>query len=66
MAAPNGKGSTPVRSLRIDDDPWVPARAIAALKGETLKDVVVRALERYVRNGEYLLLEANNDEGDQS
>ena len=58
MAAPTGKGSTPMRGFRCADDPWETAKAIAALKGETITDVLVRALETYVRNGEHLLLEA--------
>lgn len=52
MAAPTGKGVTPVRSLRIPDDPWLPAKAKAARKGETITDVIVRALEAYNAEGE--------------
>lgn len=57
MAAPTGNGNTKPRSVRVADDSWEAAKAVAAAKGETVTDVVVRALEAYVRNGEYLLPE---------
>lgn len=50
MAAPTGKGVTPVRSVRIPDNPWEPAKAKAARKGESLADVIERALIAYVAN----------------
>ena len=40
---------TPVRSVRIPDDVWRAAQAKAAAEGETVTDVVLRALKRYVR-----------------
>ena len=40
---------TPVRSVRIPDDVWRAAQAKAAAEGETVTDVVLRALRRYVR-----------------
>jgi hypothetical protein len=40
---------TPPRSIRIPDDLWNAAKAKAAERGETVTDVVVRALERYVK-----------------
>lgn len=39
----------PTRSIRIPDDLWNAAKRIAADRGETITDVVIRALERYVR-----------------
>lgn len=42
---------TPMRSFRIPDEVYRAAQAKAAEKGETLTDVVRRALERYVRRG---------------
>jgi hypothetical protein len=39
---------TPPRSVRIPDALWAAATARAAEKGETVTDVLRRALERYV------------------
>lgn len=41
---------TPRRSFRIPDDLWDAARAKAKERGETVTDVVIRALKRYVRS----------------
>lgn len=38
-----------MRSLRVEDELWHAAQAKAAEKGETLSDVIRKALERYVR-----------------
>ena len=43
------KPKTPLRSLRISDGLWQAAQAKAAERGESVTDVVRRALERYVR-----------------
>ncbi len=40
---------TPLRSVRIPDDLWAAALERAAENGETVTDVVLRALRRYVR-----------------
>lgn len=40
---------TPQRTFRIPDAVYEAAKAKAAAKGETLSDVVRRALERYVK-----------------
>lgn len=40
---------TPLRSFRIPDELYEAAQAKAADKGESVSDVVRRALERYVR-----------------
>lgn len=40
---------TPNRGVRINDALWTAAATIAAQRGETLSDVIRRALERYVR-----------------
>ena len=40
---------TPSRNVRVPDDLWHAAQAKAAERGETVSDVVRRALERYVR-----------------
>ena len=41
--------NTPPRSVRIPDDLWAAAKVKAEAKGETVTDVVVRALRRYVK-----------------
>ncbi len=39
---------TPPRSVRVPDDLWSAARVRAAENGETVTDVLIRALEAYV------------------
>ena len=41
--------ATPKRSVRVSDDIWEAAKRVAADNGETVTDVIVRALVRYVR-----------------
>jgi hypothetical protein len=41
--------ATPVRTVRIPDDLWTALRARADERGETVTDVVRRALRRYLR-----------------
>lgn len=41
--------ATPKRGVRVPDDLWDAAKRAAADNGETVTDVLVRALERYVR-----------------
>lgn len=41
------KGPTPIRAVRIPDEEYLPAQEIAALKGETLTDVIRRAIRAY-------------------
>lgn len=48
MTAPNGK-RTPARGIRVPDREWEAAKAKAAANGETLTDVIRRALRRYAR-----------------
>lgn len=40
---------TPPRSIRVPDELWKSAQAKAAERGETVTDVIVKALERYVK-----------------
>jgi hypothetical protein len=40
--------NTPTRSIRIPDDLWSPAVAIAAARGTTVTAVVLERLEEYV------------------
>lgn len=41
--------ATPQRSVRISDELWEAALQVAADRDETVTDVIVRALTRYVR-----------------
>lgn len=40
---------TPPRSVRIGEALWTAAKAKAEERGETVTDVLTRALERYVK-----------------
>lgn len=40
---------TPRRSIRISEALWVAAQQKAAANGETVTDVIIRALERYAK-----------------
>lgn len=42
--------ATPNRTVRIRDELWEEAKRKAAENHETVTDVIVRALERYVRD----------------
>lgn len=42
---------TPLRSFRIPDEVYRAAQVKAAAKGESVSDVVRKALERYVKRG---------------
>lgn len=50
-----------VRTVRVTDALWEAAQAVAAARGETVTDVIVTRLERYVRQHRHLL-----DEDDQT
>lgn len=39
----------PARALRVEDELWEAAKAVAAERGESLSDVMRAALERYVK-----------------
>lgn len=39
----------PTRSVRVPDELWSAAKRVAADRGETITDVIIRALVRYVR-----------------
>lgn len=47
MAAPTGKGPTTLRAFRLEDAIYDPAKEVAAIRGETLTDVVRRAFVEY-------------------
>jgi predicted DNA-binding protein len=48
--APN-QPKTPLRTFRIPTELYQAAQEVATLRGETLSDVVRKALERYVKRG---------------
>jgi len=48
FAMPNAP-RTPNRSVRVSEELWGAAKAIATGRNETMTDVVIRALENYVR-----------------
>lgn len=58
---PNTPG-TPRRTIRIADELWLPASELAAQRGESVSDVVRRALEAYVDRPE-LALRKGGDNG---
>lgn len=41
----------PLRSVRIPDDIWQAAQAAAAERGESVSEVIRRALRRYAQTG---------------
>lgn len=43
---------TKLRNIRVDEDLWQRAKAVADLRKETLSDVIRAALERYVKRHE--------------
>lgn len=48
QGVPN-KPRTPIRGVRVPDDLWAAAQEKAKERGESVSDVVRRALERYVK-----------------
>ena len=40
---------TPIRTVRVPDTEWEPAQETAAANGETVTDVLRRALVEYVK-----------------
>jgi len=43
---------TPARSVRVPDELWRAAQVAAETRGETVTDVIVAALRRYVRRNQ--------------
>lgn len=41
--------ATPIRTVRVPDELWQAALRAASDNGETVTDVILRALRRYVR-----------------
>ena len=42
---------TPLRNVRVPDDLWYAAMSKALERGESLSEVIRRALERYAKSG---------------
>lgn len=42
--------ATPNRTIRVPDEVWVPALNKAHDQGETITDVIIRALKAYLRD----------------
>lgn len=49
-AVPN-QPKTPIRAIRVSDELWQAAQAVAAERGEDVSTVVRAALTRYVKRG---------------
>lgn len=45
-------GRTPIRTVRVPDDLWRGVQVKTRLRGETVSGVIVRCLERYLRDEE--------------
>ncbi|HPJ19607.1 MAG TPA: hypothetical protein PK635_10850 [Actinomycetota bacterium] len=43
------QGSIPMRSVRVPEDEWKAAQSRATERGETVTDVIRRALRRYAK-----------------
>lgn len=41
---------TPRRTVRVEDELWQAAKRAASDRGESVTDVIIRALKRYVRD----------------
>lgn len=42
--------ATPNRTIRVSDELWEAARAKAEAEGVTLTEIIIRALERFLRD----------------
>lgn len=49
LAWPSMPDGTPLRNVRVPDDLWQAAMAKALERGESLSEVIRRALEKYVK-----------------
>jgi predicted HicB family RNase H-like nuclease len=47
---PPNKPKTPTHSVRVPQELWDAVRAKAKRQGETVTDVIIRALKRYLRD----------------
>jgi hypothetical protein len=50
LAAVPNQPKTPKRGVRIPDDLWQAVKEKAKDQGETVTDVIIRALKRYLRD----------------
>lgn len=59
---PSGsRRATPLRTAQVEDEVWLPARRIAAIRGESLSRVMRAALVRYVARHRHLLDDAEDE-----
>lgn len=49
MSTVPNQPKTKIRAVRVPDELWEAAQAVAAKKGESVSDEIRRSLERYVR-----------------
>ena len=54
VSVPN-KPRTPIRGVRVPDQLWEDAKAVAAARGEDVSTEVRAGLERYVKRNRHLL-----------
>jgi predicted DNA binding CopG/RHH family protein len=50
VPAPPNQPATPNRTIRVSDELWDAVKRKAADRGETVTDVILRALRRYLRD----------------
>jgi hypothetical protein len=55
MSVPGSRRKTPLRTSQIEDEIWLPALRIAAIRKESLSAVMRDAVKRYVARHKHLL-----------
>jgi predicted DNA binding CopG/RHH family protein len=50
VIVPPNQPATPNRTIRVPDELWEAAKRKASDRGETVTDVILRALRRYLRD----------------
>lgn len=61
-AVPGSRRKTKLRTTQIEDDIWVPAMRIAAIRGDSLAAVMRDAVKRYRDRYKHLLPEQDVDQ----
>lgn len=64
LGVPGSRRKTKLRTTQIEDDIWLPAVRIAAIRGESLAGVMRDAVKRYVARYRHLLVEDGEDDSD--
>lgn len=62
IGVPGSRRKTKLRTTQIEDEIWVPALRIAAIRGESLAAVMRDAVKRYVARHRHLLDEHTDDQ----